>query len=144
MSCSIVPRAGGSQAPSYRLRAMSYDLVFWTDARPDRPDPQSTYRDLIDGATVEGLGPFNAQAVLDALSDQFAGLAAHAGNAGYTVWEGPNNETVFEFNWSPQYLMVTARGNYTNEQMNVIIDVGTQVGGGSLYDPQTGERFNGQ
>jgi hypothetical protein len=82
--------------------------------------------------------------MLDALTDQFVGLAAPTGDEGYTAWEGPNHETVFEFNWSPQNLMATARGRYSNDQMNVIIDIGIEVGGGRLYDPQTGERFGGQ
>ena len=123
---------------------MSYDLVFWADPRRDRPDPQSVYCDLVDGATVEGLGSFNARGMLDALTVQFVGLAAPPEDEGYTAWESPNNETAFEFNWSPQYLMATARGKYSNDQMNVIIDFGIEVGGGRLYDPQTGERFDGQ
>lgn len=90
---------------------MAYDLVFWTDSRADRPDPNSIPRALIDGATVAGLGSFNARGVLHALTNHFDGLAAPAGEVGYKVWEGPNLEAVFEFSWSPQHLMATARGN---------------------------------
>ena len=124
---------------------MSYDLAFWTDSRANRPDPQQVYDDLQGGATVEGLGPFDSQAALEALGEKFHGLTPLPTNTvGTTAWEAPDNSTVFEFSWSPQHLVATARGRYTNDQMNDVIDICIEVGGGRLYDPQTGERFDSQ
>ena len=124
---------------------MSYDLAFWADSRADRPDPQQVYEDLQGGATVEGLGPFDTRAALEVLGEKFPGLTPPpVDTVGATAWEAPDDSAVFEFSWSPQHLVATARGRYTNEQMNEIIDVGTGVGGGRLYDPQTGERFDRQ
>jgi hypothetical protein len=122
---------------------VSYDLAFWTDLRPIRPEPQQVYDQLQSGATVDGLGPFDTRAVLVVLGEKFPGLTPPpSAPAGTTAWKASDNSTAFEFTWSPQHLIATARGRYTNDQMNEIIDVGIEVGGGRLYDPQTGERFD--
>ena len=124
---------------------MSYDLAFWTDSRPTRPDPRQVYDQLLGGATVEGLGPFDSRAALEALGSKFPGLTPPpAAPEGVTAWEAPGASVVFEFSWSPQHLVATARGRYTNDQMNDVINICIDVGGGRLYDPQTGERFDSQ
>ena len=125
------------------LDSMAYDLAFWTDTRTERPEPNTIYAELLAGRAVEGIGPFNAVATLDALAEKLPGLKPSPTTAtGSATWEAPSGATVFEFSWSPQHLIVTARGRYTGDQMNTIIDVGTDVGGGRLYDPQTDERFD--
>ena len=124
---------------------MSYDLAFWTDPRPTRPEPQQIYDQLQGGATVDGLGSFDTRAALERLSGRFPGLTPPPTTpTGATTWEAPDNSTVFEFSWSPQHIVATARGHYTNDQMNDVIDICIELGGGRLYDPQTGERFDSQ
>jgi hypothetical protein len=123
---------------------MSYDLAFWTDPRPERPEPQTVYKDLLDGLVVDGLGQFETRVALRALAEHFLGFAPPSDESGTAYWESPDGRSVFEFSWSPQYLLATARGQYTNEQMNNIIDVCVDLGGGRLYDPQTGERFDSE
>ena len=120
---------------------MSYDLVFWTDTRADRPRPQEIYAALIAGETVPGLGEFDTAAVLRSLGEVFGGFAG-SGPSGQEYWESPDGETVLEISWSAQHLLVTARGDYSDDVLNSVIDVGLDVGGGRLYDPQTGERFD--
>jgi hypothetical protein len=124
---------------------VAYDLAFWTDPRPIRPEPQQVYDQLQSGGTVDGLGHFDTPAALEALGEKFPGLTPPpTASAGATAWEAPDRSAVFEVSWSPQHLIATARGRYTNDQMNQVIDVCIEVGGGRLYDPQTGERFDGQ
>ena len=123
---------------------MAYDLAFWNDPRTERPEPKVIYAELVGGGTVEGLAPFNAAAMLDALAQEFPGVTpSPVAAAGTTAWEDPDASAVFEFTWSPQHLVATARGSFTGDQMNAIIDLGVDVGGGRLYDPQTDERFDG-
>lgn len=62
--------------------------------------------------------------------------------AGWTAWEAADGSAAIELNWSPQYLVATPRGSYTNDQMNWIIGICVDVADGRLYDPQTGERFD--
>lgn len=121
---------------------MAYDLVFWTDTRADRPEPKHIYTELVSGRAVEGLGHFDTPALLRALSDAFPAMVPSPTEAtGSAAWEAPDGKTVFEFTWSPRHLLATARGRYSDDQMNAIIDLGIDVGGGRLYDPQTDERF---
>jgi hypothetical protein len=123
---------------------MAYDLAFWTDTRTDRPAPSAVHDALAGGGSVDGLGPFDALAMLDALAERFPGMQPPPTEAtGQAAWEAPDGQTVFEFTWSPQHLVATARGRFDGDQMNAIIDAGVDIGGGRLYDPQTGERFDG-
>jgi hypothetical protein len=121
---------------------MAYDLAFWVDVRDVRPEPNDIYQRLVDGQAVDGLGRFNTRSALAELATRFPGLVPPDGETGWTVWEAPDASSVFEFAWSSQHLIVTARGAYTSDQMNWIIDVSVDVGGGRLYDPQTRERFD--
>ena len=121
---------------------MSYDLVFWTDNRAIRPDPNMVYQALLNEQSVEDLGSFDTSAVLSALRSYFPGFEPGAESTGSAFWEAVDASSVFEFSWSDQHLLATARGRYTNDQMNSIIDVCIEVGGGRLFDPQTGERFD--
>ena len=94
---------------------------------------------------MDGLGPFDTRAVLEALGVKFPGLTPPpTAPVGAAAWEAQDNSTVFEFSWSPQHLVATARGRYTNDQMNDVVNTCIEVGGGRLYDPQTGERFDSQ
>lgn len=123
---------------------MSYDLVFWTDHRTDRPEPSEIYQALLAGQPVRGLDPFDARQALAGLAPHFPGLTPTGDATGYLAWEAPDASVVFEFSWSPQHLLATARGRYTNEQMNEIIESAITSGGGRLFDPQTGERFDSE
>lgn len=125
-----------------QTRQMAYDLVFWTDLRGARPDPKVIYQALLDEQPVEGLGPFQTSQVLAALSGYFPGLTPSNDAVGSTVWEAPDASSIFEFSWSPQHLLAVAHGTYSDEQMNSIIEVCVEIGGGRLYDPQTDERFD--
>ena|SRR5689334_5080269 len=124
---------------------MSYDLVFWRDQRSLRPDPVGIYEALLAGQAVPDLDQLAIEPTLRALAERFPGIQpSPSGETGRAVWEGPNLETVIEFEWSPQHLLAITRGSCTNEQMNVIIDICVGIGGARLYDPQINERFDGQ
>ena len=103
---------------------MAYDLALWTDTRTERPEPSTVYSALLEGRAVEGIGPFSALAMLDALAEKLPGFKPSPTMAtGSATWEAPAGAAVFEFNWSPQHLVATARGRYTGDQMNTIIDI---------------------
>lgn len=121
---------------------MSYDLAFWAGPRSSR-EPASIYQDLMDGHAVDSLGTFATAPVLAALEAKFPGLSAPL-EAGQAFWESNPAGVMFEFFWSEQHLVAMARGQFTNDQMNAVIDVCVSVGGGRLYDPQTDERFDSQ
>lgn len=125
-----------------QTRDVAYDLAFWAGPRTSR-EPSSIYMDLLNGQEVPGLRPFAISEVLNELQARFPGLRAPLG-AGQANWESNPPGAVFEFSWSQQHLLATARGTFTNDQMNSIIDVCVTVGDARLYDPQTNERFDRQ
>ena len=91
-------------APRVDLRQtgrVSYDLVFWTDHRADRPDPGVVFQALQNGQSVDDLGAFGTTAVLLALSAYFPGFEPPAESTGSTFWEAIDSSSVFEFSWSP-------------------------------------------
>ena len=119
---------------------MGYDLAFWCDPQPSERDAQAVYETLLDGREADGLGAFAVEATLAELAQRFPGMTHEA--PGYAVWERGDDAAVIEFSWSAQHLVATARGTVSNDELNAIVDICVDVGGGRLYDPQTGERFD--
>jgi hypothetical protein len=139
------PTGRAFQCSKPKVVCVSYDLVFWRDPRSERPDPEGIFHALVDGRPVPGLDQLAVEATVRALAERFPGVEPPpAGEAGYSVWEGPDMQAVIEFSWSPQHLMATARGGVTKEQLNWIIDICVDVAGARLYDPQVNERFDSQ
>jgi len=119
---------------------VGYDLAFWSDKRRLRPQPRKVYAKLVEGQRVRGLDNFAAAEVVAALSDRFPGMVTDG--SGYGSYELPSGAGVFEFSWSAQHLVVSARGSVSDDEMNAVIDICVDIGGARLYDPQTDERFD--
>ncbi|TWE11727.1 hypothetical protein [Rudaeicoccus suwonensis] len=120
---------------------MGYDLAFWKGPRTARK-PEAIYIDLQNGVAVPDVEALSMADVLSALETAFAGLE-RLDEHQQAFWDPADQKTVIEFAWSEQHFVATARGAYTNEQLNTIIDVGTSVGA-RLYDPQVDVRFGGE
>jgi hypothetical protein len=119
-------------------QAMSYDLCFWSEEPGSRLAAQTVYKQLLDGADVDGLLPLPIDAYLEALADAFPGGTREPnGTSEWFVWEGPSS--MFEVWWSAVHVLVIMRP-LNESKANQLIDLAASFGA-PLYDPQTGERF---
>lgn len=99
-------------------------------------DAQKTYESLSNGESVEGLENLPIEQMMDKVCQAFS--------VGWeqldpVTWESPKKS--FQIFSTPQFFRVDC-GGMTGEEMNVFIDIGNEFGC-PLYDPQTGERYEG-
>ena len=121
---------------------MSYILAFWIqDPRP--PDPQAVYEQLNDCLEVGEVEDLPTGQVLSRFQEVFPGSEVTPPSSEipfHTIdWDGP--EGALQGCLTRQSLIVSAHG-FPEESMNFLIDLAREFGA-PLYDPQTGERFDG-
>ncbi len=115
---------------------MSYDLNFWKQKKGVNLDPQETYERLSDGEHVEGLEDIPIEQMMEKVREAFSpGWIQHDS----MTWEADRKS--FQVFTTPQFFRVDC-GGMTGEEMNLFIDIGIEFGC-PLYDPQTGERYEG-
>jgi len=115
---------------------MSYQLVFWKQSASAVTMPQSVYERLMAGERVAGL--------CDLPGDRFLARIAEHFTAGWERLDDYNWEHVdgsFQVAVGPQHFLVISY-NLPGEVLNEFIDLAAEFGC-KLYDPQTGERFEG-
>lgn len=122
---------------------MSYDLAFWSQARPLDETPAATYASLLDGRRVEGLRDLDVESFVAAILDSFpAAVREPNGESEWVVWTASDGKATFQAEWSPQHVVVSCRGT-SGDHKNRLIDIAVEQGC-RLYDPQANERFDSQ
>ncbi len=122
---------------------MSYVLAFWK--QPSRPvEPQAVYERLNDGEHVGEVDDLPVDQIVQRLLEVFVGaeISPPTPDLPFHVfdWEGPSG--ALQGDLTRQSLIVSAYG-FPQDDMNRLIDVAREFGA-VLYDPQVGERFDGE
>jgi len=116
---------------------MSYDLDFWKYQPGVVLSHQEVYEKLSNGSAVDGLEEIPIPKILKRVNEVFS-LAGWR-KIDDAHWESEKGS--FEIYTTPQFLRVDCY-SMAGEDMNLFIDIATEFGC-PLYDPQTGERFDG-
>jgi hypothetical protein len=115
---------------------VSYDLSFWKQKPGVKLDAQDTYERLLEGQHIEGLEDLPVVQMVERVAQAFSVGWAQLNSVS---WEAP--QKAFQIFTTSQFFRVDC-GGMTGEEMNAFIDIGVEFGC-PLYDPQTGERFEG-
>ncbi len=127
---------------------MGRQFVFWKQQRRGDGAPRAldVYRALMEGSTVEGLLPMPVAEILASLCADFpsALIGVAADSPRPVFWSSDDEQHSIEFDWSAVHFMVEFRpfGSSNHDDVNRIIDALAALEC-PLYDPQTGERFDG-
>ncbi|MDR2323935.1 MAG: hypothetical protein LBE51_00835 [Acidovorax sp.] len=116
---------------------MSYDLNFWKYKSGIYLDPQTTYKNLCVGKSIDGLEELPIEEMLNRLKILFSDGWVQLDEQN---WEA-SNRGAFQISTTSQMLRVDCYG-MSGDDMNRFIDLGTEFGC-PLYDPQVGARFDG-
>jgi hypothetical protein len=121
---------------------MSYELCFWREqvGTPRTLDPRAVYEALMEERELEGLLPLPIEEFLAAVQQAFP--SAGRAPANQLFWEDPDQKSSIEISWSAVHVRVDMRP-LQNDHANRLIDIAAHFNA-PLYDPQTGERFDGQ
>ncbi len=117
---------------------MSYDINFWKQSAGFSRAPQEIYEQLCDGKPVDGLVDLPVHEFLARIKAVFPGTTENAGTLDFDS----ENSGAFQVSWPPQHVRVDCY-QMPGEEMNKFIDIAAEFGC-PLYDPQTGERFEGE
>jgi hypothetical protein len=115
---------------------VSYDLNFWKQEPGVKLDARTVCERLSAGEHVEGLEDLPIEGMLEKVRQAFA---VGWSQLDPVTWEAPRKS--FQVFTTPQFFRVDC-GGMTGEEMNIFIDIGIEFGC-PLYDPQTGQRYEG-
>jgi hypothetical protein len=116
---------------------MSYDLNFWRYKAGVKLNHQQVYEQLSDREQIDGLEELPIEKILSRVSETFANWT----KLDDITFDGGKLGT-FQVFTTPQFFRVDCYG-MSDEELNKFIDIGNEFGC-PLYDPQVGERFEGE